>query len=766
MSRGSRLAATALRAVTAGLLLALLCRQAVGQTLELHLPAHVSDPDTPRVMRDLAARIIPNYYDADRRRYLATLSVLQDVAGSWSAAYAARLSLAELDHRSPADVARTPDAVYDLHVRARALQAQEHVPYAQVLARSFESLSASLDDLSAYHLGRWLRVSPAPLEEALARDFERQRARAATQGDRVSVDDALGLIEDYAMLDAQRSIAPLAGELVAADEQRRYVIEELHVPVAPGTTVGAVLARSRAAAGPLPGLLTLTLEPAREEAIAHAAHGYIGMAASLRTSQVAGHARARKHAEPFEHEGEDARAVLSWLATQGFSDGRVALWGEGYGAFAAWSAARRPPAALRALVVASAMAPGIDMPMEGSIFRNEAYRWLLHVTGEQGGDDEAYRDDARWRTLDALWFESGRPYRDLDHLYGVPSPIFQRWLAHPSFDEYWRRRLPRARELASLAIPVLTLTGYYDAGEAGALYYFGQHRRAGEHAEHILLLGPYDQEALRSAPTMLRGYSLDAAARIDLLELRYQWLDHVLRTAPRPAVLAGDVNYEVMGADAWRHMAQLPGTASALRLYLDSGAAQGERLLLRRRPAGHTCAPLTVDLGNRSPVSFDLDPPILTRSLRWRDALLFVSEPLPASVELAGHPVLQLWLASSNLDVDLTATLYEQLPDGQYLLLYAPPYEQRASYAGDRRVRRLLTPGHVQPLILSSPRVLGRSTVAGSRLVLLLGVKKRPDEQINHGSGGDVSRESSTDARRPLRLRLCSGSRLEIPVGP
>jgi hypothetical protein len=128
--------------------------------------------------------------------------------------------------------------------------------------------------------------------------------------------------------------------------------------------------------------------------------------------------------------------------------------------------------------------------------------------------------------------------------------------------------------------------------------------------------------------------------------------------------------------------------------------------------------------------------------------------------------VLQLWLASSSLDVDLTATLYEQLPDGQYLLLYAPPYEQRASYADDRRVRQLLAPGHVQHLTLSSPRVLGRRTAAGSRLVLLLGVKKRPDEQINHGSGGDVSRESSADARRPLRVRLCGGSRLEIPLVP
>jgi hypothetical protein len=62
--------------------------------------------------------------------------------------------------------------------------------------------------------------------------------------------------------------------------------------------------------------------------------------------------------------------------------------------------------------------------------------------------------------------------------------------------------------------------------------------------------------------------------------------------------------------------------------------------------------------------------------------------------------------------------------------------------------------------------VLARRTAPGSRLVLLLGVKRRPDEQINYGTGRDVSQESRADAHRPLQLRWYSGSYLEIPVGP
>jgi putative CocE/NonD family hydrolase len=755
-----------LRCALTAFVLLLLSREALAQTLELHLPRTVGDPRTAQVMRDLAERIIPIYQEPDRQQYLATLSALQEVAGSWPAAYAARLSLAELTHRLPAAAGRTPQSVYELHVRARALQAEDHVPYGDGLARSFETLAGSLDDLAAYRLGRWLNASPAPQEAALQRSFD-----ALYGQERISLAGALDLIQAYAAFDAQRGVAPLAPALVAGDEARRYNIDELHIPVAAGASVGALLVRPRGATRPLPSILTLTLGPlpapgghTRDQAIASAAHGYIGVAASARTWRAP--APGVRWNEPFVHEGEDARAVIRWLGAQGGSDGQVAMMGQGYGAFAAWAAARHPPPALRALVVASATAPGIDLPMEGGIFRSEAFRWLLYVSRAPGVSDEAYRDEARWRDLDARWFASGLPYRDLDRLYGVQSPVFQRWLAHPSLDAFWLARLPSAHELRSLAIPVLSLTGYYDAGGAGALHYFRQHRHARTRAEHLLLAGPYDQEALAAGPPAeLAGYPLDPAARIDLSELRYQWLDHVLRGAPRPALLSGTVNYEVMGADAWRHVDRLPAAPGGLTLYLAAGSSGGPPQLLPSRPAAHSYVEQQADLAAREAVPVERAP-ILAGSLRWRDAQLFVSSPLLQSVELGGSPVLRLLLTCSARDVDLTATLYEQLPDGRYLMLHAPPYEQRASYARDPGLRHLLTPGHLTPLTLSSPRLVAVRTQPGSRLALLLGVKKRPDEEVNHGSGGDVSRESRASARRPVTLRWYSGSRITIPVGP
>jgi hypothetical protein len=61
-------------------------------------------------------------------------------------------------------------------------------------------------------------------------------------------------------------------------------------------------------------------------------------------------------------------------------------------------------------------------------------------------------------------------------------------------------------------------------------------------------------------------------------------------------------------------------------------------------------------------------------------------------------------------------------------------------------------------------RVLGRRIQAGSRIVIALGVVKRPDRQINYGTGGDVSAESIADARIPVRIRWGSGTYFDLPV--
>jgi len=60
--------------------------------------------------------------------------------------------------------------------------------------------------------------------------------------------------------------------------------------------------------------------------------------------------------------------------------------------------------------------------------------------------------------------------------------------------------------------------------------------------------------------------------------------------------------------------------------------------------------------------------------------------------------------------------------------------------------------------------MMSRRLGAGSRLVVVLSVVRNPRQQINYGTGKDVSEESVADAVEPLVIRWLPGSYLEFPI--
>jgi hypothetical protein len=49
---------------------------------------------------------------------------------------------------------------------------------------------------------------------------------------------------------------------------------------------------------------------------------------------------------------------------------------------------------------------------------------------------------------------------------------------------------------------------------------------------------------------------------------------------------------------------------------------------------------------------------------------------------------------------------------------------------------------------------------------MVLRISKRPDREINYGTGGDVSEESIADGKVPLKIRWFNDSYIEVPVQP
>ena len=730
---------------------------AFAQDFDFRPPTSATDPALPAAMRDLAQRVLPVYQENDQDRYLSNLSALQMVAGDPVSAYASRQSLQERRRNANGGRPVGRALVYDIYARARAIESQVRTPFGNAYAQAFRDAVNRIEDLDAHVLEHQLTTPLQPLQEGLQRSLDQRRGKT-----NIALNDAVDLVWAWFAFEAYRSFSAVVRPLVVAEDRRRYVTDEdVEIPVSKTATVKATIVRPRITAGKLPGIVEFALDTDTRDPLESAAHGYVSVIARIR-----GLRDKDNPLTPFQTEGDDARAVIEWMAKQEWSNGRVGLLGSNYGGYVAWAAAKRVPPALKAIVTSDPMAPGIDVPMMGGIFVNPSYRWLYSVTAAT--DDKLLTDDARWHALDEDWYKNGRRYREFPTLPGRASTIFRGWLNHPSYDRSWQKMLPFREEFARISIPVLTVTGYYSSGAAASLYYFTQHHQHNPRANHALLIGPYDDQSVERGPgATLRGFQLDAAAIVELHEAWYEWFDHALKGAKRPALLSANVNFQLAGANEWRHTATIdaPNT-KPLRFYLIESASTSSDLnrLSEERAEKLSFLPQTFDLQDRSDVSWRPLRELVQRTLKARDGELFVSEPLKQAVDVAGLLRGQLDFRVNKVDMDLVVSLYELRPNGDYVKLFDPGYAFRASYARDRAKRRLLHAGERQQLTFRSERMMARRLQAGSRLIMALGINKRADQQLNYGTGDDVSEESIEDAGVPVRIRWYNSSFVEIPT--
>lgn len=731
------------------------------------LPAIVAD-DAKRLdaaMPSLARQLLADYRDPDRSRDLNQRFRLQLVAGDYAAAERSLDELAATATQGPVPV-RLNLAQYRLYARAKALQAGQGLSFEQALPRAFAESIATMDDRSAAVAMRVLNFETAELPR-------QQRALAdalAPLHKQPTLDRnaALALLRSYQVERSYAALAPQLPALIAADDARRYLIQrDVAVTTPEGATVCALIVRQRNAPERLPTLLNFTIYadpvPTLNEARRSASHGYAGVIGNSR-----GKGCSPDRPTPYEHDGDDAAALIDWIAAQPWSDGRVGMYGGSYEGFTQWATAKRRPKALKALMPSVTGAPGLDVPMEGGIFYGFQYYWPFYVTNNRQVDNAPLQDYPRWNRMHRQWYLSGRPYRELPQIDGTPNPLYLRWLSHPDYDAYWQSMIPYRDEFAALDLKVLTTTGYYDGAQIGALYYLRQHHRYRPQAEHYLVIGPYNhvsgQRGTVATGTELRGYTLDPQAQIDLGELRYQWFDYVFKGAPKPALLADRINYQVMGANEWKHAPSLAAMAQRRqRFYLGAAGSDGRHAFAVQPAASGSYAEQTIDLRDRSDA--DRIVPgggIVDRELDTAESLVFVSEPFKDAEEFSGLFSGRLEVETNKRDFDFNISLYEQLADQRYFELSR--YQSRASYVGDVSRRQLLQPDHRTVLDFEAGRATSKRMQPGSRLVAVVSVLRNPQQEINYGSGKAVAGESIADAGEPMRVRWYGGSYLEIPL--
>lgn len=741
------------------LLSAALGASVAAQELALPEAAVKDEAALTRAMPDLAQRAIAVYQESDRTRYLNNLFRLQMETGDYSGALATIQSLKEI-WRTTAPASALAVLPFEVLAKAKMKQTMSGINLGEAFKQEFRALFQQLDDKTASNALFWFVGDVNRARDDFNALVEKQKGK-----DTIALADALLLIRRYNLYRSFQAWTPLTEALTAEDDDRRYIADrDFLVKTPDGARIDVTVVRSRSAKTSLPALLYWTIYAGSEnnfgQARNSAARGYAGVVAYTR-----GKGRSPEEPTPYERDGDDARAIIDWISKQTWSDGRVGMYGGSYGGFAQWAAAKKAPRALKTIVPYVANNPGNGLPMENNIFLLPNYAWAFYVTNNKYLDNEVYFDAQRWNGLNDKWYQSGKSYRDVDKVDGTPNKWLQRWLQHPAYDKYWQSLLPYQSDYAKINIPVLSITGYY--GDGCDLYYLKEHYKYNRNANHYLVIGPYDHfgsQGPRKSP-VLRGYPIDPVAQIDTPEITFEWMDYIFRGGQKPKLVKDKINYEVMGANEWKHAPSLEKMSNqTLTLYLTDTKAGDRYELSKTKPAKSGSLNQVVDFADRKTTNNnDYYPaPIVGGKPDLSNGFSFISEPFDAPVEVSGPFLGEIKATINKRDLDLGVVLYEVMPNGE--LFHLAYFIGRASYAKDMSVRRLLNPGKVESIPFDSIRIVSRKLSKGSRLLVTLNVNKHAYAQINYGTGKDVSDEDINDAKIPLQIKWHNDSYVKIPI--
>jgi hypothetical protein len=527
------------------------------------------------------------------------------------------------------------------------------------------------------------------------------------------------------------------------------------IPMRDGVRLNATVYKPKDPA-PTPAIFTLTpyiADSYHPRAYYFAQRGYAFALVDCR-----GRGNSEGEFEPLVNEGRDGHDVVAWLAQQPWCNGGVAMWGGSYSGFNQWMTLKEGAAPLRTIVPAASAHPGVDFPFVSNIFYPYDMQWLTFTSGVTG-NNALFGEQAFWIEKFRELYLSHRPFKELDQVVGNHSTVFQTWLQHPTPDAYWDRMALTPAEYDRIAIPILTITGHYDADQPGALHFYRQHMQSASPARdhHYLIIGPWDHPGTRTPNREFGGLTFGEASLLNLNKLHADWYDWTLKDGARPDFVQQRVAYYLAGAEVWKYADNLDAIATGTRrLFLSSHDGQAgdvfhsghlqEALPVESAPDSYVYDPLDVRPAEleREEVKQHLTDQRSALNL-FGNGLVYHSAPFEVDTEITGQIRLVVWIAIDVPDTDFRAFLYEILPDGRSIQL--TDAWMRARYRESPREERLVTPGEINCYQFDSFTFFSRRIARGSRLRLLFDSPNSIYMQKNYNSGGVVAGESGQDAR-------------------
>jgi putative CocE/NonD family hydrolase len=484
---------------------------------------------------------------------------------------------------------------------------------------------------------------------------------------------------------------------------------------------------------------------------------------------------------PFKHESDDGYDTVEWAASLPYSDGRVGMFGGSYvGATQMLAAIAQPPhlAGICPVVTASNY-------HDGWTYQGGAFEQWFNESWTSGLAQDTLNRSVRSHTnaLNGVWnlpltayplFELPPTTRESD-LTGSLAPYFLDWLAHPDYDEYWKR-WSIEEHYSDIKVPMLTVAAWYDIFLGGSLRnYVGVKLHGGSDAARrgqrlLVTIGGHAGSGAK-----VGDLDFGPSANFEENDVILSWYDHLFKNAANEFATEEPVRIFVMGANQWRDENDWPLPRTHQERYLlhsggKANSVSGDGTLSTAAPRAEPPDHYAYDPANPAPTvggplccdSSHLKPgPRDQRPVEARDDVLVYSTPaLSQDLEVTGQIKAEVFASSSAVDTDFTAKLVDVWPDG-----FAQNLTEgilRARYRDSQEKPAFLNPGQTYKFTLDlwSTSNLFRK---GHRLRLEISSSNFPrfDRNLNTGEGARSARKSVPatntiyhDAEHPSALIL------------
>ncbi len=416
----------------------------------------------------------------------------------------------------------------------------------------------------------------------------------------------------------------------------------------------------------------------------------------------------------FRNESADGFDTIEWVATLPNSNGKVGMFGGSYvGATQMLAAIAHPPHLAGICPVVTASNYHENWTYQGGAFEqwfNQS--WTSGLAQDTLSRTVSLNANAMVGALTLPL--THYPLFNFADPSAAPAassslaPYYLDWLAHPSYDDYWKR-IAIDEHFSDITVPALTIAAWYDIFQDGSLRnYVGMKAQGGSEAarrgQHLLVTIGGHAGGGRKIGDVDFGA---AAAEYDENDLTLKWYDFLFK-GEQNEFASKPVKIFVMGRNEWRGEDDWPlARAQSTRYFLHSSgnaiSLKGNGGLSVAAPTAEPSDHYLYDPSHPAPTiggplccdASHLDPgPRDQRAVEGRDdVLVYSTSPLAQDMEVTGPVSLELFATSSAVDTDFEAKLVDVAPDG-----FAQNLTEgivRARYRDSREKATPMTPGQV-----------------------------------------------------------------------